>query len=52
MITYLLAISSPTHGVPASLYYSGWASESERAQQYWGGWSQSVNGDHYFNRHS
>jgi hypothetical protein len=52
MITYLLAISSPTHGVPASMYYSGWASQSERAQQYRGGWSQSVNGDHYFNGHS
>jgi exo beta-1,2-glucooligosaccharide sophorohydrolase (non-reducing end) len=26
MIIYLLAIASPTHGVPASLYYSGWAS--------------------------
>jgi exo beta-1,2-glucooligosaccharide sophorohydrolase (non-reducing end) len=26
MIVYLLAIASPTHGVPASLYYSGWAS--------------------------
>jgi hypothetical protein len=25
MITYLLAIASPTHGVPPSLYYSGWA---------------------------
>ena len=25
MIVYLLAIASPTHGVPASLYYSGWA---------------------------
>jgi len=25
MITYLLAIASPTHGVPSSLYYSGWA---------------------------
>ena len=25
MITYLLAIASPTHGVPASLYYTGWA---------------------------
>lgn len=52
MITYLLAISSPTHGVPASMYYSGWASQSERAQQYRGGWSQSVDGDHYFNGHS
>ncbi|MHB1838597.1 MAG: glucoamylase family protein [Acidobacteriaceae bacterium] len=27
MITYLLAIASPTHGVPASLYYSGWVGE-------------------------
>lgn len=26
MIAYLLAIASPTHPVPASLYYSGWAS--------------------------
>jgi exo beta-1,2-glucooligosaccharide sophorohydrolase (non-reducing end) len=25
MIVYLLAIASPAHGVPASLYYSGWA---------------------------
>jgi exo beta-1,2-glucooligosaccharide sophorohydrolase (non-reducing end) len=25
MITYLLAIASPTHAVPATLYYSGWA---------------------------
>lgn len=24
MITYMLAIASPTHGVPASLYYTGW----------------------------
>ena len=26
MITYLLAIASPTHSVPASLYHLGWAS--------------------------
>ncbi len=25
MIVYLLAVASPTHPVPASLYYSGWA---------------------------
>jgi hypothetical protein len=25
MIVYLLAIGSPTHSVPASLYYTGWA---------------------------
>lgn len=28
MITYLLAIASPSHGVPASLYNTGWAGES------------------------
>ena len=28
MIVYLLAIASPTHGVPATLYYSGWANPS------------------------
>jgi hypothetical protein len=27
MITYLLAIASPTHGVPASLYWTGYARE-------------------------
>ncbi len=28
MITYLLAIASPTHSIPANLYYDGWASSS------------------------
>jgi hypothetical protein len=28
MITYLLAIASPTHPVPARLYYDGWAGSS------------------------
>jgi exo beta-1,2-glucooligosaccharide sophorohydrolase (non-reducing end) len=28
MIVYLLAIASPTHSVPASLYYTGWADNS------------------------
>jgi exo beta-1,2-glucooligosaccharide sophorohydrolase (non-reducing end) len=27
MITYLEAIASPTHGIPASTYYTGWAAE-------------------------
>ena len=31
MIVYLLAIASPTHAVPASLYYSGWAGQSQDA---------------------
>ncbi len=28
MITYMLAIASPTHPIPASLYHDGWASSS------------------------
>jgi hypothetical protein len=52
MITYLLAQASPTHGVPAEMYYSGWASQSERAQHYRAGWSGSISGDHYSNGHT
>jgi len=52
MITYLLAMSSPTHGVPADLYYTGWASRSPLAISYRAGWSGSVDGDHYSNGHS
>ena len=31
MIVYLLAIASPTHAVPASLYHTGWAGTSDLA---------------------
>ena len=49
MITYILGICSPTHSIPASMYYSGWASQSDFAQNYRSAWSQSHNGDHYTN---
>jgi len=49
MITYLLSIASPTHGVPASMYYSGWASQSELAQHYREGWGGTKDGNHYSN---
>jgi len=49
MIVYLLAIASPTHPVPASLYYSGWAGTSERNVAYRRGWSRTTVGDHYTN---
>ncbi len=49
MITYLLGIASPTHSVPASLYYSGWAGQSEQAVSYREGWSGSTDGSHYGN---
>jgi len=45
MIVYLLAIASPTHPVPASLYYDGWANSPNYANgntyygyKQWVGW--------------
>jgi hypothetical protein len=52
MITYLLAIASPTHPVPSDLYYSGWAGQSRAAVAYRSGWSGSSEGDHYQNGHT
>jgi exo beta-1,2-glucooligosaccharide sophorohydrolase (non-reducing end) len=49
MITYLLAIASPTHGVPADMYYSGWANQSQTGQSYREGWSRSAEGKYYSN---
>jgi hypothetical protein len=48
MITYLLAIASQTHGVPAELYSSGWAGQSKAAATSRAGTS---NGDRYENGH-
>jgi exo beta-1,2-glucooligosaccharide sophorohydrolase (non-reducing end) len=50
--TYLFAIASPTHPVPASLYYSGWASQEKNAQDYRQGWSGSPDGRLYANGNS
>jgi hypothetical protein len=52
MITYLLSMSSPTHGVPVDMYYSGWAGQSQTAINYRGGWSGSLDGDDYGNGHT
>jgi exo beta-1,2-glucooligosaccharide sophorohydrolase (non-reducing end) len=52
MVVYLLAIASPTHGVPAQMYYSGWASQSQRAADYRHGWSGTTDGNHYANGHT
>lgn len=52
MITYLLAIASPTHSVPAELYYSGWAGQGPAAVAYRSGWSGSSAGDRYVNGHT
>ncbi len=49
MVTYLMAIASPTHSVPASMYYSGWASQEKRAQDYRKDWGKSDEGAMYTN---
>lgn len=48
LVTYFLAIASPTHGVPAELYYSGWASQSDLAANY-RSWAVSRDGNRYVN---
>ncbi len=49
MIIYLLGIASPTHPIPASMYHTGWAGQSELAVDYRHGWSRTTDGDHYTN---
>jgi hypothetical protein len=49
LIVYLLAIASPTHPVPASLYHSGWAGQSDSAVRYRRNWSRTTEGDRYTN---
>lgn len=52
MVTYLLAIASPTHPIPASMYYSGWASLDTFAQQYRRNWGETTDGSLYKNGNS
>lgn len=52
MITYLLAMASPGHAIPANMYSSGWASQAQRAIDYRQGWSGSTDGNRYGNGHS
>jgi hypothetical protein len=49
MVTYLLAIASPTHAVPASMYYTGWANQDSVGQQYRAGWGGTTEGSMYAN---
>lgn len=52
MIVYLLAIASPAHSVPASLYHTGWAGQSDLAVRYRRDWGRTTLGDHYTNGNS
>lgn len=49
MIVYLLGIASPTHAIPADLYYTGWAGQSPQAIDYRSAWGRTKDGDHYAN---
>lgn len=49
MITYLLAIMSPTHAVEPQMYYSGWASKDSIAQEYRKNWGKTDDGSLYVN---
>lgn len=49
MIAYILAAASPTHPIPPALYYSGWASQSKRAQTYRENWGKTAGGNLYAN---
>ncbi len=49
MITYLLGIASPTHPIPADLYYTGWAGQSDAAARYRSNWGGTAQGSHYLN---
>jgi exo beta-1,2-glucooligosaccharide sophorohydrolase (non-reducing end) len=49
MVTYLLAIASPTHAIPASMYYSGWANQDSTGKKYRSAWGQTSDGSMYTN---
>ncbi len=50
LIVYLLAIASPTHPVPASMWHTGWAGRSDLHLKYRRGWT--TQGDHFTNGNS
>ena len=49
MATYLLAIASPAHSVPAAMYYSGWANQDSTGQKYRSAWGGTKDGSMYTN---
>ena len=52
MVTYLLAIASPTHPVQPSMYYTGWANQEITGQKYRSAWGQTTDGSRYTNGNS
>ena len=49
MVTYLLAIASPTHAVSPTMYYTGGANQDSTGIQYRSGWGQTLDGSMYTN---
>jgi len=49
MITYILAMASPTYPIDASMYYKGWASQEERGIAYRKAWGKTDDGSQYTN---
>ena len=52
LITYFLAIASPTHAVAPKMYYSGWAGQDTIAQNYRSNWGLTLKGSKYSNNTS
>lgn len=52
MITYILAMASPTYPIDKSMYYKGWASQEERAVKYRKAWGRTDDGSYYTNGNS
>jgi exo beta-1,2-glucooligosaccharide sophorohydrolase (non-reducing end) len=52
MVVYLLAIASPRHPVPGSLYFTGFASREPVAMKYRHDWGGSMDGALYINGNS
>lgn len=50
LITYFLAIASPTHGVAPEMYYTGWASQDTIAQNYRSNWGKTTAGSMFTNK--
>ncbi|MBX3431936.1 MAG: hypothetical protein KF847_01185 [Pirellulales bacterium] len=49
IIVYLLAIASPTHGVPAEMFHTGFAGTEPLHVEYRRNWSRTTDGDQYVN---
>ncbi|MCM4157211.1 glucoamylase family protein [Gramella sp. AN32] len=49
MITYFMAIASPTHGISPEMYYTGWANQDQVAQDYRSNWGKTLEGSMFTN---